>query len=182
MSPLPDPGGGQVIHVLIGQVHVARAPHVLFAVLGSCVGVSIVDRSSRTGGMAHVLLPESRGQADPRMPGKYADRAVDCLVETLLQVGAQPSRLIAFIAGGAALCGDGDPHAGIGSANAAVTLLALKRRGIALAERHLGGRSGRKVTLRTATCEHLVETLRSTEHVLGAERAHSLAHRDQGAP
>jgi chemotaxis protein CheD len=182
MSTLPDMREGQVIHVLIGQVHVARPPHVLFAVLGSCVGVSIVDRDSRTAGMAHILLPEARGPTEPGMPGKYADRAVDCLAETLLQKGADPARLIAFVAGGAALCGDGDPHAGIGAANATVTLQALKRRGIPVAERHLGGSAGRKVTLRIATGEHLVETLRATEHVLGAERAHTLAHPHQGTP
>src|ERR1700677_1980398 len=96
---------GPIIHVLIGQVHVARKPHILFAVLGSCVGVSIIDRFSGIGGMAHILLPESRGQPDATMPGKFADIAVDCLVNTLIECGAAPSNLMAFLAGGAALCG-----------------------------------------------------------------------------
>jgi chemotaxis protein CheD len=170
MSDAPHP---QIIHVLIGQVHVCRPPHVLFAVLGSCVGVSIFDRGSHLGGMAHILLPEARGNSEPGMPGKYADRAVDCLLDTLLEVGADAKRLQAFVAGGAAICGDGDPNAGIGISNATVALAALKRRGIAIASRQLGGNAGRKVTLRTATGEHAVENLRATEHVLGAELAHT---------
>jgi chemotaxis protein CheD len=164
-----DHRNATVIHVLIGQIHVARPPHVLFAVLGSCVGVSIIDRRSLLGGMAHVLLPDSRGNDEPGMPGKYADRAVDRLVDTMLQVGADPAALTAFVAGGAALCGDGDPNAGIGMANAGAALAALRRRGIPVAERQLGGGSGRKVTLRTATSEHEVENLRATEQVLGVE-------------
>ncbi len=161
----------RVIHILIGQVHIARRPHVLFAVLGSCIGVAIIDRASGIGGMAHVLLPESRGQAEPGMPGKYADVAVDCLVRGMTQVGADPSRLVSFVAGGAALCSEGDPHAGIGSSNAAVTLLALARLGIPIAERSIGGKAGRKVTLHTDSCLFRVEALGSPEHVLTVERA-----------
>lgn len=169
--PATLPDAGRVIHILIGQVHVARPPHVLFAVLGSCIGVGIIDRASGIAGMAHVLLPESRGHADPDMPGKYADVAVDCLVRSLQQVGADAARLVSFVAGGAALCSDADPNAGIGSANAAVTFLALKRLGIPIAERHVGGKAGRKVTLRTDQRTFQVESLVSPDHVLKVEQA-----------
>jgi chemotaxis protein CheD len=163
---LHDAGPGRVIHILIGQVHVARPPHVLFAVLGSCIGVAILDRASGIGGMAHVLLPESRGHAEAGMPGKYADVAVDCLVLSLTQVGADSSRLVSFVAGGAALCSEGDPHAGIGRANAAVTMLALKRLGIPIAESAIGGKAGRKVTLHTGERVFRVEALGTPEHLL----------------
>jgi chemotaxis protein CheD len=171
----PSIAEGPIIHVLIGQVHVARKPHILFAVLGSCVGVSIIDRFSGLGGMAHVLLPQSRGLPDASMPGKYADLAVDCLIDTLIECGAMHANLVAFMAGGAALCGDGDLNAGIGIANAAIVDRVLKRRKVPIAERHLGGNSGRKVTLRLACCEHSVEELRSTEQVLQHERAQTQA-------
>jgi chemotaxis protein CheD len=171
----PAASEGPIIHVLIGQVHVARKPHILFAVLGSCVGVSIIDRHSGMGGMAHVLLPQSRGVPDPSMPGKYADLAVDCLVDTLIECGAMLPNLVAYMAGGAALCGDGDLNAGIGIANAATVERVLKRRKVPVGERHLGGTSGRKVTLRLACSEHSVEELRSTDQVLHHERAQSLS-------
>ena len=173
-----------IIHVLIGQVHVARKPHILFAVLGSCVGVTIIDRVSGIGGMAHVLLPLSRGVLDKSMPGKYADLAVDCLIDSLIECGAADGNLIAYLAGGAALCGDGDLNAGIGIANVATVHRCLKRRRVTVAERHLGGHAGRKVTFRLATGEHSVEELRSTEQVINHERAQSRTHlpRHQSAP
>jgi len=165
-----------IIHVLIGQVHVARKPYILFAVLGSCVGVTIIDRVSGIGGMAHVLLPVSRGVADAGMPGKYADLAVDCLVDSLIECGATDGNLIAYLAGGAALCGDGDLNSGIGIANVATVHRCVKRRRVAIAERHLGGHAGRKVTFRLETGEHSVEELRSTEQVINHERAQSRDH------
>jgi chemotaxis protein CheD len=170
MSMLND-GDGQLIHVLIGQVHVARAPHVLFAVLGSCVGVSIIDTRARLGGMVHVLLPSARGEDDPGFPGKYADRGVDCLIDCMLAKGALLDRMVAYVAGGAALTSDTDPNAGIGAANAAMAVARLDRRRIFIAERFLGGKAGRKVTMRTACWEHQVELLRPTDPPAAAGRA-----------
>lgn len=164
------PSDRPIIHVLIGQVHVARPPHVLFAVLGSCVGVSVLDRVGQVGGMAHILLPQARGAEDPQLPGKYADRAVDCLLDTLAEVGADAKRFVAFLAGGGALCHEGDAHAQIGRANAEAALAALRRRRVPIAEQHLGGHVGRKVTLRVASAEHVVEVLRATDPALEGER------------
>ncbi len=159
----PPPGDMPVIHVLIGQVHVVRSAHLLFAVLGSCVGIALSDRHSRVGGMAHVLLPDSRGQQEPRMPGKYADLAVDCLVDSLLALGAKLEHLEANLAGGAALCSRGDPHAAIGEANASAVRDHLRRRSVLVRERHLGGVLGRKVTLESHSGVFQVDNLQPTQ-------------------
>src|SRR5205085_2402892 len=67
--------------------------------LGSCIGLALVDRSSGVAGLAHVVLPESRG--DDQTPGKFGDLAVPELIAQLRRAGASDRRLEAVLAGGA---------------------------------------------------------------------------------
>ena len=84
----------------IGQWAVAAAPAKIRTLLGSCVGVVLYDRVARLGGLAHIVLPDSRGAADH--PGKFADTAIPAMIaeiERQLQAQAR-GRLVAKLAGG----------------------------------------------------------------------------------
>ncbi len=60
--------------------------------LGSCVGVILHDRVARLGGLAHIVLPDSRGSTDH--PGKFADTAIPAMIgeieRTASGQGARP--------------------------------------------------------------------------------------------
>lgn len=88
----------------IAGIQVVKAPDTIRTVLGSCIGVAVYDRVAKVGGMAHVILPDSNeGSGDP---GKFADTAVDLLVENLVAEGAEKKRVAAKMAGGATMFGD----------------------------------------------------------------------------
>ena len=55
--------------------------------LGSCVGVSMYDRRTHIGGMAHVVLPDSSILPESDVPGKFADSR-PALLNMMLEMGA----------------------------------------------------------------------------------------------
>lgn len=148
-----------VVKVLIGEVHCVRPPYLLQAVVGSCIAIALFDHTQRLGGMAHVLLPDSRDRAETALPGKFADKAVDCLYAGLLELGARAERLKAKFAGGAQMFA-GVPQArgcDIGGQNAKAVREALQRLKIGLLAEDSGGNAGRKVEFDLQSCRMMVE-------------------------
>ena len=132
----------------IAGIKVVRAPDTVRTVLGSCIGVALYDRVAKLGGLAHVILPDSsEGSGDP---GKFADTAVDLLLDELEQAGAERRRIAAKIAGGAAMFGE-QRTASLGDRNAEAVETRLKSHFVRLAGRAIGGTKGRKMTLDPAT-------------------------------
>jgi len=128
--------------------------------LGSCVGLTLWDPVSRTGGMAHVFLPSSKdwfgppgpgihGEEDCVMPGKYADLAVPYLVSALGEAGASVHRLEAKMAGGAHVIGSlsSSTVGGIGALNVQALEASLARWGIPVTAKDVGGSYGRTMRL-----------------------------------
>ncbi len=82
----------------MGELAVHAEGGVLRTLLGSCVGVALFDRRLRIGGLAHVVLPRSRGQVD--QPGKFADTAIPELMKRMEQLVDQPMKLTRQACGG----------------------------------------------------------------------------------
>jgi chemotaxis protein CheD len=138
-----------VTHTIgIAGVRVVGEPDKIRTVLGSCVGIALFDRVARIGGLAHVMLPSSaHGHGDR---GKFADTAVDWLLEDLLKAGASKQRLAAKISGGASMFG-GNVDNGIGEKNVVAVRQRLAHHSIRLLAEDVGGQKGRKMMLDPAT-------------------------------
>lgn len=152
---------GRIINVPIGSIDLTGEPNRLVSVLGSCIGLAVFDLQRRIGGLAHILLPNSRGCPSPEMPGKYADAAVGNLVAALVERGSCRERLRAKAAGGARMFervvagGTGD----VGAQNIQAVRTALAQAGITLLSQEFGGNRGRKVCFDPSTALFVVETL-----------------------
>ncbi len=79
----------------------SKKDEILEAYLGTCVGVSLCDRTAEVGGLIHLLLPEPTGVAKPWQAECYATTGFPLFIQALCEAGAQTSRLEACIAGGA---------------------------------------------------------------------------------
>jgi chemotaxis protein CheD len=100
--------------------------------------------------MAHIVLPESRGQREH--PGKFADTAIAEMIRRLESLFAgQPLKLTARIAGGANMFAVSGAAATIGQQNVQATEKQLDERRIPIVGRHLGGTQGRRMTMNVAT-------------------------------
>jgi chemotaxis protein CheD len=156
--PIPTTPGSpepcEVVSVAIGQWAVAAAPTRIRTLLGSCVGVVLLDRAAGLGGLAHIVLPWARGAVDH--PGKYADTAIPAVIadfERRLGTRSRP-RLTAKLAGGASMfqvSPDPDSALNIGRRNQEAIEQILADLRIPVMARDLGGTSGRRLTLDTAS-------------------------------
>ncbi len=132
----------------IAEVRVARPPDALRTLIGSCVAVVLCDWHAKLGGMAHVMLPSAAEPDGSR--GKYADTGVDWLLDEVLRAGATRSRLVAKLAGGAAVLG---PRVSldVGQRNIEAVRRRLAKHSIPIAGSDLGGKQGRTVLFDPST-------------------------------
>lgn len=144
------------ISVGIGQWKVARSPTGLRAILGSCLGVVIYDSAQKIAGMAHILLPDSRGSTEH--PGRYADTAIPAMMSELNRTrgGLARNGLVAKLAGGAKMF-DTQGVMAIGDANYRAVLGQLDKLKIPILSDDIGGETGRNVTFDTATGRFFVK-------------------------
>lgn len=93
----------EVVNVGVAELKVSNSSCVLASFgLGSCVAVAMYDPLRKVAGLAHVMLPDSRGKEPPDgAQGKFADIAVPLLVDELVKLGARKNGLRCKIVGGA---------------------------------------------------------------------------------
>lgn len=75
---------------------------ILTHALGSCVAVCIWDPHVKVAGLIHVLLPDSRINADRAsvQPAAFADTGIPLLFQTAYAYGVQKQRCLVRLIGG----------------------------------------------------------------------------------
>jgi chemotaxis protein CheD len=137
-----------VVEVGVGKLAIAQYPTVLMTpALGSCVGVTLWDATRQRGGMAHVMLPARSDTAMDGEPDRFATIAVPVLVERLSRLSSPPKRLVAKIAGGAAMFQGDSSLASIGQRNVDEVRAQLTRSGIPIIAEDVGGSHARTIEL-----------------------------------
>ena len=147
----------------MADLYVARAPIKLITLgLGSCIGLVVFDPLAKIAGMAHIMLPDSRGLKGSEKVGKFADTAVPAIIDEMLKQGANRSRIKAKIAGGAQMFAlpDSSPEfLTVGAKNVRETTMRLARLGIALVASDTGGNKGRTIEFSTSNWMLKIKTL-----------------------
>ncbi len=149
---------GLVVDAALEQQEIVVKPqdeHLQGAMgLGSCIGLALYDRNAKVGGIAHIMLPDGKGDGNTGKSCKFADRAVPVLLKEMLQHKARKERIVAKIAGGASMFSAMDTLQ-IGERNAIVVKEALKKDRIRPVAEDTGGKCARSVTLDTCGGEFI---------------------------
>jgi chemotaxis protein CheD len=149
------------VKILPGQYHAADRDVVIVTVLGSCVSACLADPVRRIGGMNHFMLPGAakagEAAAEPARLGVYA---MELLINDMLKLGAERSRLVAKVFGGASVL-QGMDVLNIGSQNAEFVLEFLREERIPVAAQDLNDVHPRKVYFFPHTGRVLVKKLGS---------------------
>ena len=120
--------------------------------LGSCVAIMLYDKETKVGAMAHVLLPSRSLARDATNPAKFPETAVPLLIQRMTQLGADPRRLVAKLAGGAsmfaALMTPGTIQ--MGERNIVASRNALRDAAVPIVAEAVGGAQGRSVRFHLA--------------------------------
>jgi chemotaxis protein CheD len=140
----------------MGEMDVAIRDGVLRTLLGSCIGLALYDRRHKVAGLAHIVLPASRGPTE--LPGKFVDTAIPRLVQHMEKLAGTTLKPFAKIAGGANMFATSAEQT-IGSQNIQASELFLARLGIPVVARHCGGQQGRRMTLHAPTGRVVIEVV-----------------------
>jgi len=142
-------GTGLLIKVGMAQFKVEAAPATMMTfALGSCVGIVLYDPVSKIGGLAHVMHPNSERVPNNTNRAKFVDTAVELMLSRMAKKGAQRSRIVAKIFGGARMFQSISASPGvmqIGEENVKATRKELAERNIPIVAESTGGEKGRTV-------------------------------------
>lgn len=91
-----------VVKILPGEYFATTENTIIVTVLGACVAVCLRDPKARIGGMNHFLLPcdYSPSISSISESTRYGVYAMEPLVNQMLKLGADKSRLEAKVFGG----------------------------------------------------------------------------------
>lgn len=158
----------KTIVVGMADFKVGKSPDKLMtAGLGSCIGICIYDLQAQIGGMAHIMLPNSRESLKGN-PAKYADTCLELMLSELYKLGVTKNRLKAKIAGGAQMFSFAGkaPLLKIGERNAEAVEQELKKSGIPLLAHDVGGTFGRTIHFDIHTGDLHIKTINYGEKVI----------------
>ena len=139
-----------MIKVGMADLNIAKVPNKLTTLgLGSCVGVVLYDKKIKLGGLAHIMLPSSLEIKKNENKAKFADTAIDELIEIMIKNGAKKTNLIAKITGGSQMFtfNSNNNILKIGDRNVLATKEKLKSINIKLVSEDTGGNFGRTIVL-----------------------------------
>lgn len=151
-----------IIKVGMADLKVGRDPDILTTLgLGSCVGIALYDSTTKIGGLAHIMLPDSTQIKNNSNVAKFADTAIEALINQLLEKGARKNRLVAKIAGGAHMFEfkNMDDSMRIGTRNVSAVIKMLETHNIPIISQDTGSNYGRTVELYTSTGIFRVKTI-----------------------
>jgi chemotaxis protein CheD len=149
----------------------AKPDHELVTIgLGSCIGVVATDRTRQVAGLAHVMLPASRGEVTGDEQGKFADLAVPLLLDGILAAGARRTGLEIALVGGAHMFSFGKGQLDVGSRNEAAVREALAALRLPVKAAATSGSKGRTVRVRVSDGQVLVREAAGTDEILMGAR------------
>jgi chemotaxis protein methyltransferase CheR len=98
ITPLDRASKDPVHPIIIGEVHVSPSPIWISTLLGSCVSVCMYDDVVGVAGMNHFMLPIPKD--DSIICNRFGVHAIELLINSLMNLGADRRRLKAKIFGG----------------------------------------------------------------------------------
>lgn len=126
--------------------------------LGSCVSACLFDPVAKIGGMNHFMLPE--GIFDERLPSRFGVHAMEKLINDIMKLGGDRSRLVAKVFGGGHVLRIQHPQLGVPERNILFAKSYLATERISIVAQRLGGTEPLQVLFYTHTGKALVKALK----------------------
>ncbi len=134
-------------NVLSGNIVIDYSPKVLQIIgLGSCVAVAFYSSEKKLGAMAHIVLPSSYKAKTPELKGKYADTAINRLLDLFKEKKVKTRDITVKITGGANMfAGLRTKVFDIGNKNIQAVKEELQKHNLRIKGENLRGNRGRSV-------------------------------------
>ena len=172
-----------VVKILPGEFYATTENAIIVTVLGSCVAVCLRDHKTCIGGMNHFLLPADNSSSISPLSesARYGVYAMELLVNQMLKLGADKSRLEAKIFGGGNIF-KGFTGVSVGERNVEFILDYLNTENISLLAEDLLGIYPRKVYFSPKTGEVKVKKIKTMHNSTVMDRESEYKMRIRHAP
>jgi chemotaxis protein CheD len=158
------------VRVKVADYAVRRGNDIIATIgLGSCVAIALYDRESRTGGLAHILLPSMAMSRETSNPAKFPETIVPLMLTEMRALGmTSKAKVLAKIAGGASMFGQLVNGTGInvGERNILATREALAKARVEIVGEDTGLDYGRSVYFHLTDGRVEVRSLKKGDRVL----------------
>ncbi|HHW47813.1 MAG TPA: chemotaxis protein CheD [Clostridiaceae bacterium] len=151
-----------IIKVGMADLRSSKHPCIITTLgLGSCVGVALYDRQSKISGLAHIMLPSSMQAKNVTNVAKFADTAIEKLVNDMIKLGANKKNIVAKLAGGAQMFSFENPSEimRIGERNVLASREKLRELDIPVVSADTGGKHGRTIELHSNDGKLVIRTI-----------------------
>ncbi|MCR5594254.1 MAG: chemotaxis protein CheD [Lachnospiraceae bacterium] len=160
-----------IVKVGMADLNVCQAPDGITTLgLGSCVGVALREPGKPWGGLAHVMLPDSKAitSSGPINVPKFADTGVEELVNRLVAKGCNKNKLVAKIAGGAQMFAHAtsDKMMRVGDRNVEAVKKKLAEYRIPILAEDTGNNYGRTVVFYPETGDFVIRSVGKTDKTI----------------
>ncbi len=152
----------EMIKVGMADLKLCMSPNAITTLgLGSCVGVAIRDTGNKVGGLAHVMLPDSKEIKNNVNIAKFADTGVAELVRLMEKAGARRKMMVAKIAGGAQMFAfqNNTQMMRVGDRNVEAVKKKLRELGIPIKAEDTGLNYGRTVEFFPETGDFVIKSV-----------------------
>lgn len=160
---------GQMIRVGMADLNICLPPDAITTLgLGSCVGIVLYDPITKISGLAHIMLPDSTKVRNNSNLAKFADTGIDVLIQQMVVKGANRSRLISKIAGGAqmfAFAAQSDMLR-VGERNVEAVKAKLSKLGIRIIAEDTGNSYGRTIEFYPENGQLLIKAVGKPQRVI----------------
>lgn len=160
----------EVIKVGMADLNICVSPDGITTLgLGSCVGIAVRDPVTKIGGLAHIMLPDSKTIRNNTNIPKFADTGIEELVRRIVAKGANRSRLVAKIAGGAQMFsfqGGNSEAVRVGERNVEASKKKLAELKIPILAEDTGKNYGRTVIFYPETGDFIIRAVGKPERTI----------------
>ncbi|MFP4697272.1 MAG: chemotaxis protein CheD [Eubacteriales bacterium] len=153
---------GEIIKVGMADLKTCIAPKILTTLgLGSCVGIVLYDPSKKIGGLAHIMLPDSTQIRNNSNKAKFADTAIEVMMNKMIKMGASKNNLVAKLAGGAQMFAFSSQNdlMRIGERNVEASKKILRVLKIRIISEDTGKNYGRTIEFNSENGDMLIKTI-----------------------
>lgn len=154
------------ISIHIGEYYASCDPVVISTLLGSCVSACLYDWKNGIGGMNHILVPGKASFESFNAAARFSINAMELLINGLLYLGAERSKIWAKVFGGANVIPALSEKNSVGTRNCEFVLEFLKKERIQIVGKDVGGYKSRKIYFHTENGDVYVrksQTLKSKQ-------------------
>ncbi len=160
----------EIIKVGMADLKVCVSPNGVTTLgLGSCVGIALRDPVTKIGGLAHIMLPDSKAiRGSESNISKFADTGIVELVRQMELLGANRKRMTAKLAGGAMMFAfqNKSELVRIGDRNVEAAKKILEQMNIPVLSEDTGATYGRTVIFFPETGDYVIRAVGKPEKVI----------------